>query len=287
MNYFDITRSYNELKIAKRVRAKANSLFYALIGKANTLRFPAKLTVFNSELMDLSGLSKDELHPARNTLTQVTINNQFLIKYHKKGTRKPGLYEINYEGFEHFFQNETTYWSDNYSENPTNENDYSDNSTNSNTNYDTNYDTNTGENHLTLVGKSDTLLTNLTERNDSSTTFGDVSSFYQQNFGVLSQYIGQDLEAWCNDLSPELVLEAMKRTLDEKKQWRYSKGILKNWHENNLKTLKDVEVSEKAFRRKKNKDELPYHEKYKSNSVSSADMFNMGVDEFEWGDKRN
>jgi hypothetical protein len=111
INYFEILRSYNEFMIAKQVGAKANSLFRVMLDKANTLRFPETMAIFNSELLDLSGLTKDELYPARNRLTQIKINSQPIIIYINNGTHKPGGYKINFKGFLSYFQG--------YSENPT------------------------------------------------------------------------------------------------------------------------------------------------------------------------
>jgi len=144
-SYFDILKAYHEFKVAKSVGSKANAMFSALLWKANVLRFPRHLPNYNSELMDLSGLTKDELYPARNKLTQLSINGLPLVRYHSKGTRKPGEYEIFYENFINYFQD--------CSENPTNPEgkppkeqgqfrDYSDNPTKGTTNLHTNPQTN-------------------------------------------------------------------------------------------------------------------------------------------------
>jgi DnaD/phage-associated family protein len=99
-----------------------------------------------------------------------------------------------------------------------------------------------------------------------------VYQFYQNNFGVLPPSIGEDIEYWCNDLSPELVLEAMKRTLEQNKRtWKYTKGILRDWEHKGVKTLDDVKALETEWKeRKKEKPSTPSSPSYK---VLSEDDF--------------
>ena len=85
----------------------------------------------------------------------------------------------------------------------------------------------------------------------SENSISDVFTFYQNNFGVMSPYHQDDLTHWCNDLSPDLAIEAMKRAIDSGKQFNYAKGILKNWMQKNYKTIADIEASEAQFERNK------------------------------------
>lgn len=80
-----------------------------------------------------------------------------------------------------------------------------------------------------------------------------VFEFYQQNgFGTLSPYVAEKVGAWIDDLSEELVLEAMKiATENNARNWKYVESILKNWHNKNLKTIADVEADRKQFEAKK------------------------------------
>lgn len=106
-NHFAILRTLYEFRIAKQVGAKANSLLLALIWKANVMRWPDTLTIWNSEVRDLAGLSEEELVAARSRLTGLQINGQPLVTYQSGGTRKPGKYSLNYVGLMNFFQNNT------------------------------------------------------------------------------------------------------------------------------------------------------------------------------------
>lgn len=71
--------------------------------------------------------------------------------------------------------------------------------------------------------------------------------FYQENFGVLNSFIADDIGAWIDDTSKELVIEAMKISLQSNKPWKYATGILKDWHKHNLKTLDDVQAYNKSY----------------------------------------
>lgn len=259
MNYFEIIRSYNEFLIAKQVGAKANSLFYALIGKSNTLRFPTKLTIYNSELRDLSGLSKDELNPARNKLTQVQINDQYLVKYRSKGTRKPGDYWLNYEGLSSYFQNNPAQdWScipikDKPHTTP--DNDYSDNTSNPDANLNTNHGSNDDANSQRLIGKSDALLTDCNEPNGIKELQQSVSrdrwfDEYFQCFGKAPNSMQcQDITVYLDQdgLEDAVICKAFQMAARNGKSYGYAVGILNNWCSKGIKTIAAVEVEQKQF----------------------------------------
>jgi DnaD/phage-associated family protein len=74
--------------------------------------------------------------------------------------------------------------------------------------------------------------------------------FYQQNFGVLNPFIGQSIGEWVDDLNEELVIEAMKITLKQQKNWKYCEGILKDWRNKNIRSVEDMSIYEKGFKQK-------------------------------------
>lgn len=81
----------------EQVGGKGFALATALIYKAAQLNFGPTLPVSNSELCRLSGLTLNELYPARNRLLQFQINSTHAFYYSKPaGKHKPGLYAINY-----------------------------------------------------------------------------------------------------------------------------------------------------------------------------------------------
>ena len=77
--------------------------------------------------------------------------------------------------------------------------------------------------------------------------------FYEQNIGLLSPFILEDIEEYQKQISEELIIEAIKRAVESgKRNWRYAKGILNNWLSQNIKTLPEVEQNENEYRNKKN-----------------------------------
>lgn len=69
----------------------------------------------------------------------------------------------------------------------------------------------------------------------------------------MSSYIAEELKSLCEDYGFDLTLEAMKRAITSQKTFRYSKGILKNWDKNGIKTLDDAMAETAAFERTKSK----------------------------------
>lgn len=99
---------------------------------------------------------------------------------------------------------------------------------------------------------------NKTRVNDSSLPAIDdtkdiqaVSEFYQQNFGLASPVIMEDLVHWCNDLSSEMVILAMTKAIENNKPYSYAKAIMKNWVKSNIKTPDDVKAEEVQFQQRK------------------------------------
>ncbi|OXC00698.1 MULTISPECIES: DnaD domain-containing protein [Bacillus] len=101
----------------------------------------------------------------------------------------------------------------------------------------------------TFKRKTNTEITteNTTENVSSSSIF----SFYENNFGILNSFIAESIAQWVNDTSEELVQAAMERALKQQKKWNYAEGILKQWVNNNVKTLKDVDALETEYQRNK------------------------------------
>lgn len=90
-----------------------------------------------------------------------------------------------------------------------------------------------------------------TTKNTTETAEANPFQFYQQNFGVLSPHIAETIGMWVDDLNAELVVEAMKRTLKQQKNFKYCEGILKGWFRNNIRTIEDALAEEKQFQAKK------------------------------------
>ncbi|MHA4207361.1 DnaD domain protein [Bacillus cereus] len=88
--------------------------------------------------------------------------------------------------------------------------------------------------------------TNLTINNSSKNPF----SFYESNIGILNPYMAENVDQWIKDTSEELVIAAMERALKKQAKWNYAEGILKQWVNNNVKTLSEAEAFEIEFKNK-------------------------------------
>ncbi|MDX8359805.1 DnaD domain protein [Cytobacillus sp. IB215316] len=74
--------------------------------------------------------------------------------------------------------------------------------------------------------------------------------FFEQNgFGTIGSYIADKITGWINDLSQDLVIEAMKLAVEQgTKKWAYVEAILKSWFNAGLKTLEQVNAATLAHK---------------------------------------
>ncbi len=77
----------------------------------------------------------------------------------------------------------------------------------------------------------------------------DAIQFYQNNFGMIRPQISEELLAWSEDLGEQMVIEAMRRSLDRNKlSWGYVKSILHSWVNKGVKTLSQAQEEEVEFK---------------------------------------
>lgn len=78
--------------------------------------------------------------------------------------------------------------------------------------------------------------------------------FYQQNFGVLNPYTTQQILDAVNTFNEEVVVKAMQIAIESNnRNYSYMRGILKNWYQNNVKTLEDIQALDAEHQNKKTK----------------------------------
>ncbi len=87
------------------------------------------------------------------------------------------------------------------------------------------------------------------EKNDKNDKKNkDVVSAYEEVFGMANSFMIENLDYWSKDLSPELVIAALKESAEGNAySFKYTESILKTWEKNNVKTLEDVEALNKKF----------------------------------------
>ncbi|PHD22424.1 DnaD domain-containing protein [Bacillus wiedmannii] len=71
------------------------------------------------------------------------------------------------------------------------------------------------------------------------------------HFGSLSPHTVEELSAWMEDLSEELVLKALQIAFENNKRTvAYVKGILRGWHGKGFTKVSEVEADTASFRKK-------------------------------------
>lgn len=82
---------------------------------------------------------------------------------------------------------------------------------------------------------------NLTDEPAATTEqkqISDVLNFYENHFGMTSDYIRQSILKWCNDLNPELVKRALEISVEDNVlKFRYANAILVDWASKGIDTL--------------------------------------------------
>ena len=89
--------------------------------------------------------------------------------------------------------------------------------------------------------------------NKSDDEAPDPFRIFQENFGALSlnSTISQDISHWMNDLSPEVVIEAMKEAALRNASYAYAQSIMKDWLKRGIDTIEKVNEARALFERKK------------------------------------
>lgn len=90
------------------------------------------------------------------------------------------------------------------------------------------------------------------EDDNDNVDVDDVITAYEDNIAPATQMSSEMLISYCDDLSPSLVLEAIKKAvLANKRNGRYIQGILNNWLKKGFKKLIDVKNEEQEFKKTK------------------------------------
>ena len=99
--------------------------------------------------------------------------------------------------------------------------------------------------------KDNNTVNNTINNNNNNNDISELINFYEGNFGVINQFTLDNVTHDLNDYGKDLVIEAMKRSATNGKQYGYVRGILKNWGSSNVKTIHDVEVLDNSFKKTK------------------------------------
>ena len=88
--------------------------------------------------------------------------------------------------------------------------------------------------------------------NNINQDINKVTLFYEQNIGLLSSFILEEIEEYQNQIPDDMIIEAIKRAVEVgKRNWKYIKGIINNWISQGIKTLAEVQQNDEAFKKAK------------------------------------
>lgn len=88
--------------------------------------------------------------------------------------------------------------------------------------------------------------------NNINQNINKVTLFYEQNIGLLSPFILEEIEEYQSQIPDDMIIEAIKRAVETgKRNWKYTKGIINNWISQGIKTLAEVQQNDEAFKKAK------------------------------------
>lgn len=85
--------------------------------------------------------------------------------------------------------------------------------------------------------------------NNNNSDSVNVHRFFQENIGVESPYITQDIEMWKDDLNNDLVYLALQKAVEKGAGYSYAKAIMKDWANKNITSVEQANAE--ALQKKK------------------------------------
>lgn len=80
----------------------------------------------------------------------------------------------------------------------------------------------------------------------------EVIDFYENNVGLMSPYVLEILSDYKNEMTSELIIYALKKSVEaDKRTIQYIKGILNNWSKKGIRTLIDAKIEDEEFKNKR------------------------------------
>lgn len=163
-----------------------------------------------------------------------------------------------------------------------------DNRTLTNTNYNNTNNNNTDKNEAVV----DTSLVNIVDQPEEESIdddgFGKIVEFYQENFGMMSSFLYDDMRHTYNEWQQQskepdlIIIKAMQIALSNNvRNWKYACAVLRTWEDKRPQSLSDVEALEaehKNNRTAKSKHAKPEKQKTMENFDDLANKQNAGID---------
>jgi DnaD/phage-associated family protein len=114
------------------------------------------------------------------------------------------------------------------------------------------------------------------EKKDKNTTTTDPFDFYQQNgFGMISGFVGEDMNQWIGDFqqagaseqeASAIIVKSLQIAVERgKTNWGYAKAILKDWDQHGLHSIEAIDAAQAKHNANR--------QSRKSSSKSSPDVY--------------
>lgn len=219
MNYILQVKAFNKLHLRDPFSKGQFMLFHALLDVNNDCGWLEWFDVALARLELFSQLSREGVQKARTELVE-----RGLIEFKSNGTRA-GSYRLK-KLYEDSTQVSTQ----------TSTQDSTPSSTQESTSLNKQNKTKQNKTKVCSSGSKKEVSMESHSTNDNAPK-ENVFEFYQQNFGILSPFVQQDMLYWIQDIGHELVLEALKRTLEQNKEYGYAKRIMQSWVKKGVDTL--------------------------------------------------
>ena len=138
----------------------------------------------------------------------------------------------------------------------------------------------------------DTSLVNIVDQPEEESIdddgFGKIVEFYQENFGMMSSFLCDDMRQTYNEWQQQskepdlIIIKAMQIALSNNvRNWKYVCAVLRTWEDKRPQSLSDVEALEaehKNNRAAKSKHAKPEKQKTMENFDDLANKQNAGID---------
>lgn len=138
----------------------------------------------------------------------------------------------------------------------------------------------------------DTSLVNIVDQPEEESIdddgFGKIVEFYQENFGMMSSFLCDDMRQTYNEWQQQskepdlIIIKAMQIALSNNvRNWKYACAVLRTWEDKRPQSLSDVEALEaehKNNRAAKSKHAKPEKQKTMENFDDLANKQSAGID---------
>lgn len=95
------------------------------------------------------------------------------------------------------------------------------------------------------ISKNNSIQKQQLQKENQSSLSSEIFKFYESEFGPLTPFVSEEIEYMIKDCNEELALEALKKSvLANKRSIKYASAITRNWKNENIKTLADLQANE-------------------------------------------